>query len=257
MSFHSRSFTVAITCISRFVALRDRALVRIGRARSQSAGPTVSRHSISSGANLLDAIYVRPAIAPRAVALICHGIAETVEHWLGVQQLLASDGVASLVFNYSGFGRSTGFIDWLQCEQDAIAAFQALQRLAPAQPITVLGFSMGSGIAAAVINQLPAHRLILCAAFTSFRDGARSVGLPAFLNSWVPPIWAAEKSLTGCRLPILVVHGEKDRLFPVQMAHNLKSICGANAELIIVPGLTHCEPFVEPDLSYWGPLFPA
>lgn len=256
MSFHRRSFSVAITCISRYVALRDRALVRVGRARAQAAGPTVSRHSISSGANLLDALYVRPAAAPREVVLICHGIAETVEHWFGVQQLLASHGVTSLVFNYSGFGRSTGFIDWLQCEQDAIAAFHTLQRLAPAQPITVLGFSMGSGIAAAVINRLPARRLILCAAFTSFRHGARSVGLPAFLNWWVPPIWSAEESLRDCRLPILLVHGEKDRLFPVQMAGDLKSICGANAELIIVPGLTHCEPFINPELSYWGRLFP-
>ncbi|MEI9969805.1 MAG: alpha/beta fold hydrolase [Terracidiphilus sp.] len=163
---------------------------------------------------MLDAAYVRPAAArPRAVVLICHGIAETVDRWLPVQQLLASNGVASLVFDYSGFGKSTGHIDWRQCEIDAISAFRALQQLEPAQPIALLGFSLGSGIAAAVVNQVDADRLILCAAFTSFRDGARAGGLPALLNSWAPPIWSAEHSLRGCRVPVLVVHGEKDRLF--------------------------------------------
>ncbi len=183
MPFHRQSFTVAVTCASRFVALADRILGRIGHTDLDDLS-TASRHVIPSGSNLLDAAYVKPVAAPpRAVVLICHGIAETVDRWLPVQQLLASHGVASLVFDYSGFGKSTGHVDWRQCEIDAISAFRALQQLAPAQPITLLGFSLGSGIAAAVVNQVDAHRLILCAAFTSFRDGARAGGLPALLNS--------------------------------------------------------------------------
>jgi len=256
MPFHRQSFTVAVTCASRFVALTDRILGRIGHTHCDDLSST-SRHAIPSGSNLLDAAYVEPAAAPpRAVVLICHGIAETVDRWLPVQQLLASHGVASLVFDYSGFGKSTGHVDWRQCEIDAISAFCALQQLAPAQPIALLGFSLGSGIAAAVVNQVDAHRLILCAAFTSFRAAARTIGLPALLNSWAPPIWSAEQSLQDCRVPVLVVHGEKDRLFPVQMARDLASLCGSKAELVILPNVTHTEPFYRPRLSYWGRLFP-
>jgi uncharacterized protein len=256
MPFHRQSFTLAVTCISRFVAIADRVLGRIGRTDCDDLSST-SRHAIPSGSNLLDAAYVSPAAAPpRAVVLICHGIAETVDRWLPVQQLLASHGVASLVFDYSGFGKSTGHIDWRQCEIDAISAFRALQKLAPAQPISLLGFSLGSGIAAAVVNQVDTHRLILCAAFTSFRAGARAGGLPALLNSWAPPIWSAERSLKNCQVPVLVVHGEKDRLFPVQMARDLASLCGTKVELIILPNVTHTEPFYRPRLSYWGRLFP-
>ena len=47
---------------------------------------------------MLDAVLVTPdANGARASLLICHGIGETVEHWLAVQQLLAANGVASLV----------------------------------------------------------------------------------------------------------------------------------------------------------------
>jgi hypothetical protein len=256
MPFHRQSFTVAVTCISRSVALVDRILGRIGHTNCDDLS-TASRHAILSGSNLLDAAYVKPvATPPRAVVLICHGIAETVDRWLPVQQLLASHGVASMVFDYSGFGKSTGHIDWRQCEIDAISAFRALQQLAPAQSVSLLGFSLGSGIAAAVVNRVDADRLILCAAFTSFRAGARAGGLPALFNSWAPPIWSAEHSLQGCRVPVLVVHGEKDRLFPVQMARDLATLCGTQVELMILPNVTHTEPFYRPRLSYWGRLFP-
>ena len=91
-----------------------------------------------------------------------------------VQELLAAHGAASLVFDYSGYGRSTGRIEAAQCEQDAIAAFEFLEGLAPGAPIAVLGFSLGSGIAAAVMRRVRASRLVLCAGFTSFRAAAHS-----------------------------------------------------------------------------------
>ena len=70
----------------------------------------------------------------KAALLICHGIGEIVEYWFPVQQLLAANGVASLVFDYSGYGRSSGSIDWSQCELDAIDAFEYLKSIAPSTP---------------------------------------------------------------------------------------------------------------------------
>jgi pimeloyl-ACP methyl ester carboxylesterase len=184
--------------------------------------------------------------------LICHGIGETVEHWLGVQQLLAADGVASLVFDYSGYGRSSGFFNAKQCEQDAVSAFVHLQKLTGPLPVSVLGFSLGSGIAAALTSRVPMHRLMLCAAFTSLRKATVSVGIPRFFALSVPPIWDAEIALADCPVPVLVVHGEKDRLFSVQMAEELTNYCGSQSELVIVPKLSHNEPFYRPTFSYWG-----
>jgi hypothetical protein len=205
-----------------------------------------------SGGNVLDAVWVRPAGPVRAVVLVCHGICETVEHWVPVQRLLAAHGAASLVFDYSGYGRSPGRIEAVQCEQDAIAAFELLERLAPGAPIAVLGFSLGSGIAAAVMRRVRASRLVLCAGFTSFRAAAHSVGIPVWLGPLIPPLWRAEESLQGCSLPILVVHGERDRIFPVKMGAELAACCGA--ETILVPNLKHAEPYYHPQAEYWGPI---
>ena len=72
-----------------------------------------------------------------------------MEQWFGVQQLRAAHGVASLVFDYSGFGKSTGKPHWEQFELDAIAAFAALEKPAPGLPVSVLGFSLGTGVTTA------------------------------------------------------------------------------------------------------------
>jgi hypothetical protein len=251
---HRRLFTIAISSISRLCIVRDRVLGRIGPGGVKSnADAAVSRHRIQSGRNVVDTLFVTPAGRPaEAVVLICHGIGEVVERWFPVQRLLAANGVASLVFDYSGYGRSTGRVSAVQCEQDTIAAFELLQSLAPGHPITILGFSLGSGIAAAIVNRVPANRLVMCASFTSFRAAACSLGVPKRFAAVVPDIWHAAESLRDCSVPVLVVHGEKDGLFPVRMASEIAACCGAASELVVVPNLTHNEPFYKPRLAYWG-----
>jgi hypothetical protein len=253
---HRVSFSLAIAWTSRFLILRDRALgwTKCGRVPA-GIHERASHHAIPGADHFLDAVFVEPARAPaRGAVLLCHGIGETVEQWFGVQQLLAANGVASLVFDYSGYGKSGGRPDWEQFELDAVAAFGALEDLAPSLPISVLGFSLGSGVATATIDRLAAHRLILCEAFTSFRHAAVSVRIPRPLARLVPPIWHAQLRLAECKLPVLIVHGEKDRLFPIAMAHELAGWCEPPAEVVLVPKTTHNQPFRKPQLSYWGPI---
>jgi len=264
MRSYKYSFTIAMTGISRALLLRDRLMGRV-RPVIEGSGPvaSVERHRITSGQNVLDAVWVRPVagVPVRAVVLICHGIGETVEHWSSVQELLAANGAASLVFDYSGYGRSSGRITAVQCETDAIAAFEFLEGLAAKAGlgtgdsragIAVLGFSLGSGIAAAVMHRVRARRLVLCAGFTSFRAAAHSLGVPVGLGPLVPPLWRAEESLRECNVPILVVHGERDQAFPVKMGAELAACCGA--ETIFVPNLRHAEPYYRPAVEYWGPI---
>ena len=246
-------FTLAVTAISRSLILRDRCLGRL-RPADAADGQTVSRAClIPSGANLLHARLTTPAVNPaKAAVLICHGIGETVEHWEAVQRLLARDGVASLVFNYSGYGKSTGWITPEQCEADARVAFDALRQLMPAAPLSILGFSLGSGIATAVTPELKPAKLIICAGFTSLRKAAASLGVPERVTRLLPPIWANVEALTSLTVPVQVLHGDSDSLFPSDMARQLGSSCKCDCEVIIVPGLSHNGPIYRPQPDYWS-----
>jgi alpha/beta superfamily hydrolase len=244
-------FSIAVTGISRFVLLRDRLAGKNSKKlKTPGRDITVTRTSIPSGDHLLDAVLVKPELE-RARLLICHGIGETVGHWTGVQHLLAEHGVGSLVFDYSGYGRSTGIFQARQAESDAISAFQWFQQLTPALPISVLGFSLGSGVAGSIIEKVEAKSLILCAAFTSLRQAAVSCGVPKRLSFVVPEIWQTVNALRAYRGDVLIVHGDRDRLFPTQMANALFAVREAGSKLVIVPDLSHDEPYRRPEFAYW------
>lgn len=247
------AFTAVVTAASRVLILRDRLLGRVNRAPLEDHSCfEISKRRITSGKRLLDAVYVAPAREPvRASVLLCHGIGETVDHWFGVQTLLAAQGLASLVFDYTGYGKSTGCIRWKQCEEDAIEAFGALKALLPDTPASMLGFSLGSGIAAAVLDYVSPQKLILCSSFTSFQAAACCTGLPRGLSFLAPPIWNTEESLRRSSLPVLVLHCEKDRLFPTLMASNLAAACKERAKLVIVSNQRHNDPYYRPHSQFW------
>lgn len=249
-------FSAGITFIARGAVLRDRILGRLHAMRrlAREGTHTVSRHAIASGRRTLDAVLVKPREEARAVLLICHGIGETVEYWTGVQHLLASRGVASLVFDYSGYGRSRGVVDWRRCEEDTVVAYEYLKAMRLGAPVSLLGFSMGSGIATAILGRIDPEHVVLCAAFTSFRDAACSLGVPRVCAGALPPIWCGETPLREWRRPVLIVHGERDGKFPLSMARRLAEWCGAGTELLIAEGQRHNEPFRRPQMAFWGPV---
>lgn len=255
MRIQRATFTGAVTVISRGALWRDRVLGRLGGRGASAGRHRASRHSIACEERKLDAVFVTPeGEAPRAVVVICHGIGEVVEHWTGVQHLLAEQGVASLVFDYSGYGKSTGAVDWGRCERDAMAAIEFVKTLAGGAPVSLLGFSMGSGIATAIVEQTQPEWLVLCEAFTSFRDAACSLGVPRRCTAVLPPIWGGEAPLRAWRGRVLIVHSARDRSFPVAMAERLAEWGGEKAELVVVPDHAHNEPFYRPRLGYWGEI---
>src|ERR1700722_14302839 len=107
---------------------------------------------IASNGRRLAAVYVSSGEETPAV-LICHGIGELVEYWGKVQGLLKGMGVSSLVFNYSGYGTSSGYLSTAHCEEDAAAACRELAARGHRTTI-LLGFSLGSGVGAAVASRL-------------------------------------------------------------------------------------------------------
>jgi alpha-beta hydrolase superfamily lysophospholipase len=248
------AFALALLAGSRAIQMRDRLLGRVPRRTAKAIGATLTPLAIPSGRSVLDAVFAAPdGERARATVLICHGIGEVVRQWMPIQLLLAARGVASLVFDYSGYGRSTGWPAPAQLEDDAVAAFERLRTLASG-PISLLGFSLGTGVAPAILHRVPAHRLVLCAAFTSFRAAARGVGIRGFLSALAPPVWNSARALRAAPHRVLLVHSTRDRLFHVAMAEELAACCGERASLRIVEGLRHNEPFYKPTAAYWDPI---
>ena len=220
--------------------------------------------SIASGQRLLAGCF-RPANSletPRAAVLLFHGIGDRLEYWQGVQFLLAQHGMASLVFHYSGYPGSGGAVTPQNLLADGVAAYAWLRDQVPAgTPIFLLGFSLGSGLAAEVGPQLqPAPAgVILCQAFTTLREAAARMIRPAsFLARLLPDHWRTVEAVASLRMPLLIVHSDGDRLFPVRMAREIHTAAerrqGIETRMEVPSGHGHSAAYNHVPPDYWNPI---
>ncbi|WP_213805866.1 alpha/beta fold hydrolase [Granulicella sp. dw_53] len=248
-----RSLSWMLTAISRGLILRDRLR---GITRGLRRHDARQEYFITSGTRKLSCVYV-PGIEAAPAVLLCHGIGETVEHWSAVQALLRDHDIGSLIFNYSGYGKSSGRVRAEHCDEDLVTAYTELRRQVGAQtPVFVLGFSLGSGIAAHGIAALhpPPAGLFLCEAFDSFREAASAAGLPRRLARMLPDVWVTVANMEQVQIPVWVIHSDGDRLFPLEMPRKIAKACGQWGELIVLEGFTHNEPILTASETYWQPI---
>jgi alpha-beta hydrolase superfamily lysophospholipase len=203
---------------------------------------------------------------PRAAVLLLHGIGERRVFWQGVQVYLAQHRVASLVFSYPGYEDSSGATTPDNLRDSAANAYAWLlarvRLMRPGGlPVFLLGFSLGTGLAAEVAGQLdPAPAgMILCQPYTTLRAAARRVVHPvAILARLLPDHWRTVDAVRSNSLPLLLVHGDRDRLFPVQMSKEIFAAAregpGRSVELAIPAGLDHNAAYAQVPERYWRPI---
>lgn len=115
---------------------------------------------------------------------------------------------------YRGYGASDGRPSERAIFDDALAVFDRAQSNHPGRSVSVVGRSLGSGVAAYVASKRPVDRLVLVTPFDSLAD----VGQAHY--RWLPVRWLATDrydsvaNLAGYERPILVVRAGRDEVIP-------------------------------------------
>ena len=196
-----------------------------------------------------------------ASVLLFHGIGDRSSYWRRAQQVLAEAGISSLVFEFPGYGGNRDAATPANMEDSARAAYRWLNSHGSEKiPTFLLGFSLGSGLAAEVaqtLRPLPSG-VILAEAFTSLQDGARRAARPLpFLGYLIPNVWKTRDNVARMSMPVLVIHSDGDSLFPVSMAEELHTAAqgaGVQAELRILHGHAHDAPYRTVPEDYWAEI---
>jgi len=170
-----------------------------------------------------------PGSAPsaRQVFLVCHGNAGNISHRLDLCRLLLDAGAGVLVFDYRGYGRSSGHPSEENTYRDAQAAYQWLRQkgFAPAN-IVGYGESLGGAVLAELALREELGGIILQSTFTSVPD------LGAQLFPWLPVRLIAGikydtlHKLPRLKIPVLLLHGRQDTI--IAFAHAEKNFAAAN-----------------------------
>ncbi|UGT41214.1 alpha/beta hydrolase [Nocardia yamanashiensis] len=188
----------------------------------------------------INAWFVRAAGKPLGHLLFAHGNAGNIGDRSPVLALLSAVGFDVLVFDYRGFGRSSGRPGEAGTYLDARAAREALLAQPGVDPerVVYLGKSLGGGVMTELATVHRPAGLVLMSTFTGLRAAAGAV-YPILPKVFVPDAYPSLKRMRQVRCPVLVMHGEADEMLPVAMGRALFAAAPEPKELIVYPGAGH------------------
>lgn len=197
-----------------------------------------------------------------------HGNAGNISHRLeNLALLLRLVQVQVFIFDYREYGRSQGQITRAGTFLDAAAAYRYVTTdlAVPPGELILFGRSLGSALALDQAVRQPARSLILESAFTSSKD-MLALYMP-FLGFLLPqgPPYDSLGLISRLKIPVLIIHGERDEVIPLSMGQRLFAAAPEPKELYIIPRAMHNDTYIVGGPAYFdrlrrfchGPAAPA
>lgn len=195
---------------------------------------------------------MKPQGEPRAWLLYSHGNAGNVSGRPEVARPLVQRGLAVLLYDYRGYGRSEGSPDEEGTYRDAEAMLAFLvARAGDPKRAFLFGRSLGGGVSYEMAIRHPElGGLITDATFTSMPEMARRV-FP------IPGVWRLVRTkydnlgkTPRVRMPRLVMHGTGDELIPFSMGEQLRDATDPPASFFAIEGGGHNDTFAVGGREY-------
>jgi fermentation-respiration switch protein FrsA (DUF1100 family) len=198
----------------------------------------------SDGENLNGWFFTSASQPAQATIIFFHGNGGNISNlgWLG--EHLAARGFDVLLFDYRGYGKSTGTSSSeAGIYRDADAAYDYVVKTRGVAPdhLVLYGQSLGTTAAVDVASRLPCGSVILESGLSSARDMTAKL-LPKTLH-WVHFFtlnrFDSVGKLVSVHCPVLVTHGDPDPVIPTDEGRALYAAANEPKQLLIFPGSGH------------------
>lgn len=173
--------------------------------------------------------------------IIAHGNAERIDYLPAPFLRFADLGLAVMLVEYPGYGRSAGSPTQATVTRTFAAAYDTLAARPGIDRSRILAFgrSLGGAAACALAAERPLAGLILQSTFTDLRAMAHRFLAPGFLVRDPFDNLSAVRSFAG---PVLVLHGTQDGLIPHRHGERLAA-AARRGRLVSYPcGHNDCPP---------------
>ncbi len=160
----------------------------------------------------------------RGTILMCHGNAGNISGRVWMAGDLHRLGVNVFLFDYRGFGKSSGFASEKGLYRDARAAYEVVRARydnAEDPPILIYGRSLGGAVAIDLAQKKSIKGLIIESTFTS------AVAVGEKLYPRLPIRWFCHdrydslSKMNSITVPLLMAHSPDDQLIPYEMGQAL------------------------------------
>jgi uncharacterized protein len=184
--------------------------------------------------------------AASAVLIWCHGNGGNIIHRLENLRYLHQLGLSVFLFDYRGYGRSQSLRPTESgLYHDALGAYDYVtrKRLVRPERLVLFGRSLGAAVAAEVAVQRPAAALILESPFPSVEVVARYYygGLP--VHWLLGAKYRLIDRLPHLSLPKLILHGDRDRIIPIQFGEQVFQAAKPPKEWYVIHGADHNDTY--------------
>lgn len=178
----------------------------------------------------------------RGALLYCHGNAGNLSHrGEGLRRWRDLLHLAVLIFDYPGYGHSSGVPTEAGCYAAAEAAYDWLTevRKVRGQRLLFYGGSLGGAVAMDLAVRRPHRGLVLVSTFTSVADMAKQ------RFPWLPARWLLRTrfdnigKIAACRRPVFIAHGTADTIVPYAMSQRLFAAANQPKQFFPMPGYDH------------------
>ncbi len=200
-------------------------------------------------------LFVRDPQAP--FLLWCHGNAGNISHRLDNIARLLQHGINVFIFDYRGYGKSGGTLSESGFYQDAEAAWETLVREGPVPParVVLFGRSLGCAMAADLATRVPAAGLILESGFPHLGAMAKVHYYPlVFSERFLSGRYDALSRLPKIKIPLLVVHGDRDRIVPIVLGRRLFQAAPEPKDWYEIKGADHNDTYLAGGENYFRKL---
>lgn len=184
--------------------------------------------------------WYAPAKTGKPTLLEMHGNAENLHDRLKLAQPYLNAGWGVMLAGYRGFSNNPGRITEQGLYLDADAAWNYLsQQHINGNCIVLYGKSLGTGVAVQTALSHPAAALILQSPYTSVPAIAQ------FHFPFLPMLWIIKghydsiDKIKNVHMPILILHGEQDKLIPIKYGESLFLAANSPKQFIAFSGVGH------------------
>lgn len=212
---------------------------------------------LGSGTRHLIAIRVGGVQPDAPLILIFHGNGENVGDWSAAQTFLFDHGFSSLVFDYSGYGDSTGKPTIDRLRQDGQTAYAAALDMSPGRHVFILAHSLGCNIALDSLQHITVHPTgyAFWGCMASLRSTmARTADIPRWLVFLVPDRWNNLRAISLLRQPVMLLHGMQDDVMTLGDTQLLARHAASGTTVREIPGASHNALYRTPNERNWGPI---
>jgi len=170
----------------------------------------------------INALLFKTRIDKKGIIFYHHGNAGSMENW-GLRAVdFISKGYDVLMYDYRGYGKSTGEIkNEKMLYNDAVMIYEKILTVYDEQDLIIYGVSLGTGIASKLAKENSPKKLILETPYYNFYDVSK-YHYPYLPNSILLHYqFKTNKFLPEIKCPIYLFHGTEDETVPYNSSERL------------------------------------